>query len=137
MSEADDVVRKFSIESNGNVQNAVGSGERTPRQCDTEKDDLRFRENHHNIEVLAASTESLGVDNKGFSSDETTARPRIADQITPAIVDTVDCSVVSSDPETGLPESQGHKTVRDWLKDPHLYKVTALIVYSYKQLQNC
>ena len=137
MSEADDVVLKFSVESNGNVQNAVGSGERTPGQCDTEKDDLRFRENPHNTEVLAASTESLGVDNEGFSSDETTTRPRIADQITPAIVDTVDCSVVvgkpfvvSSDPETGLPASQGHKTVRDWLKDPHLYKVTARIVYS-------
>ena len=144
MTEANEVVLKFSVESNGNVQNAVGSGEKTPGQCDPEKDNLLFRENRHNTETLSASTESLGVDNKGFSSEEMSARPRSADQIIPAIVDKVDCSVVvgkpcvvSSEPETGLSASQGHKTVRTRLKDPHLYKVTALIVYGCKQLQNC
>ena len=129
---------KFADESNGNFQNAEGSREKTPRQHDLEKDKLGFKENQGNTETLAAATESPGVDNKGFSNDETTARPSLRSlvQITSATVDKEDSNVVvdkpfvvSSDPETGLSASQGHKTVRAWLKDRHLYKVTTLCLW--------
>lgn len=86
---------------------------------------------------------SFGVDNKAFDRGERESRPWLTpDQITVANVEQ-DVSkspemdrdgasgtlmnnqpfVVSSDPEPALSPTPGPKTVRAWLKDPHLYKV--------------
>ena len=92
---------------------------------------------------------SLGVDNKGFDCSDKELTFRSSDQVTVANVDEVNMnevqskspeknhavsetvsnkklSVVSCDLESALPATPGHKTVRTWLKDPHLYKVIPL-----------
>ena len=91
---------------------------------------------------------SLGVDNKGFDCSDKELTFCSPDQVTVANVDEVNMnnvlskspeknhdvavsetvtnktpSVVSCDLESALPATTGHKTVRAWLKDPHLYKV--------------
>ena len=38
-------------------------------------------------------------------------------------------SVVSGDPESGLSDQSGPTTVRVWLKDPHLYKVSSFCLW--------
>ena len=94
---------------------------------------------------------SLGVDNKGFDCSDKELTFCSLDQVTVANVDEVNMntvqskspekkhdfvvsetvtnkklSVVSCDLESALPATSGHKTVRAWLKDPHLYKVFPL-----------
>lgn len=94
---------------------------------------------------------SLGVDNKGFDCSDKELTFCSPDQVTVANVDEVNMnnvlskspeknhdvavsetstnkapSVVSCDLESALPATTGHKTVRAWLKDPHLYKVIPL-----------
>lgn len=93
-------------------------------------------------------TNSLGVDNKGFDCNGKESPSCSPDQITVAKVDEVNMndvlsksseqnhdvavsetltnkkpSVVSCDLESALPAKPEPKTVRAWLKDPHLYKV--------------
>jgi len=100
-------------------------------------------------EVFSSSlTNSLGVDNKGFDCNDKESTFCSPDQVTVAKVDEVYMndvlpksaeqyhdiavsktvtnkkpSVVSCDVESALPTTVGPKTVRAWLKDPHLYKV--------------
>ena len=89
---------------------------------------------------------SNGYDNKGLAFDETELRTCSPDQITDTKIDEVSPanvrpdlmrnnfsvssetmknkpSIVSDDPESALPESPTPKTIRAWLKDPHLYRV--------------
>ena len=117
-------------------------------QQNSEKDTVR--NNQANTETLykdfeacpSESTRSLGVDNKGYDDNEAKSRPSFPDEI--IVTNVEECYkneeenhgvtsgtltnskpfVVSSDPESALPATLGSKTVREWLKDPHLYKVT-------------
>ena len=103
-------------------------------------------------EVFSLSlNNSLGVDNKGFDCNDKESTFCSPDQVTVAKVDEVNMndvlpksseqnhdvavsetvtdkkpSVVSCDLESALPATPGPKTVRAWLKDPHLYKVIPL-----------
>ena len=137
---------KFSDESKGNVQNGIDSDVDKSAQHNLEKETLRFINNDENTAMSAedskgcsqvASAESLGVDNKEFSdSKETAATPRSSNQVAVTIEEKVDCTfavgkpfVVSSDSESALPATAENKTVRAWLKDPNLYKVTSLYFF--------
>lgn len=98
-----------------------------------------------------AVTKSLGVENKGFDCNEVESTLCSPDQIVVTNVDEVDKSevvansmeqnhrravlealsnkkpfVASSDLESAPVVPPRPKTVRAWLKDPHLYKVTSL-----------
>ena len=104
-------------------------------------------------EVFSLSlNNSLGVDNKGFDCNDKESTFCSSDQVTVAKADEVNMndvlpksseqnhdvavsetvtdkkpSVVSCDPvESALPATPRPKTVRAWLKDPHLYKVIPL-----------
>ncbi|KAJ7379091.1 Major facilitator super domain-containing protein 12 [Desmophyllum pertusum] len=69
--------------------------------------------------------ESLDV-----NSNTAKSRPRSPDEITVAHVDGVGSKSleIDSDPESAFPPTPGSKTVREWLKDPHLYKIA--IIYA-------
>ena len=108
-------------------------------------------------EVFSSSlTNSLGVDNKGFDCNDKESTFCSPDQVTVAKVDEVYMndvlpksaeqyhdiavsktvtnkkpSVVSCDVESALPTTVGPKTVRAWLKDPHLYKVIKFFTLNY------
>ena len=93
----------------------------------------------------------IGVDNRGLDCDEAKLRSsqpdHIADtqtdrEICPNNASPANCSslslevkmnsektVVSGDPESGLSVPPEPKTVRAWLKDPHLYKVSSFCVW--------
>ena len=98
----------------------------------------------------------VGVDNRGLDCDEAKLRSSepdlIADTQTDrkifsnngsldsrktnypplsleAKMDSGKTSVVSGDPESGLPVTPESKTVRSWLKDPHLYKVCSFSLW--------
>ena len=96
---------------------------------------------------------SLGVDNKGFDCSNKESTFCSPHQVTVTNVDEGNMNyvlsklpeknhdvavsepvtnkkpsvaMVSCDLESALPATTGHKTVRAWLKDPHLYKVISL-----------
>jgi len=103
-------------------------------------------------EVFSSSlTNSIGVDNRGFDCSDKESTLCSPDQVTVAKEDEVNTndvlqksseqnhdapvsetvtnkkpSVVSCDVESALPATPVPKTVRAWLKDPHLYKVITL-----------
>ena len=79
----------------------------------------------------------IGVDNRGLDCDEAKLRSsqpeHIADTQTGREIfpnnaspaNSEKTSVVSGDPESGLSVPPEPKTLRAWLKDPHLYKVSS------------
>ena len=99
----------------------------------------------------SANNDSLGVENKGFDVSETESSPchvgKVTDKngyelpsstVSPNSLE-MNCGTLSdskvsskpsndsSDPESALPVTPVSKTVRAWLKNPHLYKVHGLI----------
>ena len=66
----------------------------------------------------SVSIEHLGVDNTGYKGDTELGVPALETNQTKGFN-----TVTSGDLESALPVSLKPKTVRAWLKDPHLYKV--------------
>ena len=66
----------------------------------------------------SVSIEHLGVDNKGYKSETELGVPALQNNKTKTVP-----RVTSGDLESARPVSPKPKTVRAWLKDPHLYKV--------------
>ena len=66
----------------------------------------------------SVSIEHLGVDNTGYKGDTKLGVPALETNQTKGFN-----PVTSGDLESALPVSLKPKTVRAWLKDPHLYKV--------------
>ena len=79
-------------------------------------DEIRYRHTETNRKVVSSDLmpDSLMNSNCGPSSSEIKMNSKP--------------SVVSGDPEFGVSVRPETKTVRAWLKDPHLYKVTTLII---------
>lgn len=128
-----------------------------------EKKTVVTNSKHFDVETLgndfeafpSATTNSLGVDNKGFDCNETESTSCSPDEINVTKVDEGDidgvesksleqnrCVVasetsrnknppgVSCDLESALLATPGSKTVRAWLNDPNLYKVTTLLFFT-------
>ena len=66
----------------------------------------------------SVSIEHLGVDNKGYKCETELGVPALQTNTTKTV-----SRVTSGDLESERPVSPKPKTVRAWLKDPHLYKV--------------
>ena len=66
----------------------------------------------------SVSIEHLGVDNTGYKGDTELGVPALETNQTKGFN-----PVTSGDLESALPVSLKPKTVRAWLKDPHLFKV--------------
>ena len=66
----------------------------------------------------SVSIEHLGVDNKGYKCETELGVPALQTNTTKTVP-----RVTSGDLESARPVSPKPKTVRAWLKDPHLYKV--------------
>ena len=135
-------------ETNENSNELTNNGKNTAKET-------AGRDNKHDTETLGGDTEvfslsltnSLGVDNKGFDCNDKESTFCSPDQVTVAKVDEVNMNDVlsksseqnhdvavsetvinkkSCDLESAFPTTAGPKTVRAWLKDPHLYKVIPL-----------
>ena len=66
----------------------------------------------------SVSIEHIGVDNKGYKCETELGVPALQTNTTKTVP-----RVTSGDLESARPVSPKPKTVRAWLKDPHLYKV--------------
>ena len=66
----------------------------------------------------SVSIEHLGVDNKGYKCETELGVPALQTNTTKTVP-----RVTSGDLESARPASPTPKTVRTWLKDPHIYKV--------------
>ena len=70
----------------------------------------------------SVSIEHLGVDNTGYKCETELGVPALQTNTTKTVP-----RITSGDLQSPLPVSPKPKTVRAWLKDPHLYKVIEVL----------
>lgn len=142
----------FNCLTSKKKENGIGDGQHlstaqkgSEKKYTTTKDQDNNKTQEGNFEAGSPD----GIDNNGFDGDGIESRPWSPDpdQITGTNVNQIytnyvaskspemdrsttlgslmenNLSVDSPDPETALPATSSPKTVRAWLKDPHLYKV--------------
>ena len=145
---------EISKDSSGLYLPSEANGNHVGDTNEAESEEKYFQASH------LASTESLGVDNKGLECNKTEINPSYPEQITgdinvdetltsneiksgslelhckPSLETAMNSkmpSIVFDDPEYDLPVTPTPKTVGAWLKDPRLYMVISL---NYAVLMN-
>ena len=126
----------------GRVELAISAGDLSvPNERNSDEETHKIERVEKPLQTFCSeSTESLSIENKGLDCDETELRPcdpDITHNLSPDLPDSIERNCgpspdantnskpthVSDDPESAFSETPTPKTIRAWLKDPHLYKV--------------